>query len=140
MVLYMDVNIFNKKIVILKDGAKKSFVKMLSNSDNLINTKIITLSELKKKMYFDYDKEAIVYISNKYNVITEVARVYLNSLYNNLDIEDEKISFLKDLKQDLDNQNILHYDNMFKNFLKDKDIILFDLKYVDRIYENIFKD
>ena len=93
MVLYMDVNIFNKKIVILKDGAKKNFVKMLSNSDNLINTKIITLSELKKKMYFDYDKEAIVYISNKYNVITEVARVYLNSLYNNLDIEDEKISF-----------------------------------------------
>ena len=136
----MDVNIFNKKIVILKDGAKKSFVKMLSNSDNLINTKIITLSELKKKMYFDYDKEAIVYISNKYNVITEVARVYLNSLYNNLNIEDEKISFLKDLKQDLDDQNILHYDNMFKNFLKGKDIILFDLKYVDNFYENIFKD
>ncbi len=136
----MDVNIFNKKVVILKDKAKKSFVKMLSNSDNLINVKIITLSELKKKIYFDYEKDAIVYISNKYNVITEVAKVYLESLYNNLDAEGEKIEFLKTLKKDLDDQNLLIYDNMFKNFLKGKDIVLFDLKYEDAFYENIFKE
>ena len=43
---------FNNKIVILNDYAKKSFIKKINK---IINVKVITLNELKRKYYFDYD-------------------------------------------------------------------------------------
>ena len=43
---------FNNKIVILNDYAKKSFIKKINK---LINVKVITLNELKRKYYFDYE-------------------------------------------------------------------------------------
>ena len=44
---------FNNKIVILNDYAKKSFIKKINK---LINVKVITLSELKRKYFFDYEQ------------------------------------------------------------------------------------
>ena len=48
----MDIELFNNKVLIIKDGLKKYILDLLK--DRLINVKIITLSELKKKYYFDY--------------------------------------------------------------------------------------
>ena len=69
---------FNNKIVILNDYAKKSFIKKI---DKLINVKVITLSELKRKYYFDYDNKAIYFVSNKYNCIPEIAKIYIENTY-----------------------------------------------------------
>ena len=60
----MDISSLNNKIVIIPDRMKDSFIKLISNK--LFNIKVITLSELKKLYYFDYDKEAIYYVCNKY--------------------------------------------------------------------------
>ena len=81
----MDIELFNNKVLIIKDGLKKYILDLLK--DRLINVKIITLSELKKKYYFDYDKEAIYYICNKYNVVSEIAKMYLNNLYYVKDVD-----------------------------------------------------
>lgn len=128
---------FNNKIVILNDYAKNSFIKKI---DKLINIKVITLSELKHKYYFDYDNKAIYFISNKYNCIPEIAKIYIENTYYLKDIDDEKISFLKEIKSDLDINNLLTYNNLFKEFLKGKEIVLYNLKYVDKFYKNIFKE
>ena len=128
---------FNNKIVILNDYAKNSFIK---KTDKLINIKVITLSELKHKYYFDYDNKAIYFISNKYNCIPEIAKIYIENTYYLKDIDDEKISFLKEIKSDLDINNLLTYNNLFKEFLKGKEIVLYNLKYVDKFYKNIFKE
>ena len=128
---------FNNKIVILNDYAKKSFIKKINK---LINVKVITLSELKRKYYFDYDNKAIYFVSNKYNCIPEIAKIYIENTYYLKDIDDEKISFLKEIKSDLDINNLLTYNNLFKEFLKGKEIVLYNLKYVDKFYKNIFKE
>lgn len=128
---------FNNKIVVLNDYAKKSFIKKI---DKLINVKVITLSELKRKYYFDYDNKAIYFVSNKYNCIPEIAKIYIENIYYLKDIDDEKINFLKDIKNDLDTNNLLTYNNLFKEFLKGKEIVLYNLKYVDKFYKNIFKE
>ena len=90
---------FNNKIIILKDNQKESF---LNKIDSLLNVKIITLNELKKKYYFDYDKEALYFISKKYNVIYDVSKKYIDALYY---IEDKyhskKVDLLRKIKQDL---------------------------------------
>lgn len=128
---------FNNKIVILNDYDKKSFIKKI---DKLINVKVITLSELKRKYYFDYDNKAIYFVSNKYNCIPEIAKIYIENIYYLKDIDNEKINFLKDIKNDLDTNNLLTYNNLFKEFLKGKEIVLYNLKYTDKFYKNIFKE
>ncbi len=128
---------FNNKIVILNDYTKKSFIKKI---DKLINVKVITLSELKRKYYFDYDNKAIYFVSNKYNCIPEIAKIYIENIYYLKDIDNEKINFLKDIKNDLDTNNLLTYNNLFKEFLKGKEIVLYNLKYTDKFYKNIFKE
>lgn len=128
---------FNNKIVILNDYAKKSFIKKINK---LINVKVITLSELKKKYYFDYDNKAIYFVSNKYNCIFEIAKIYIENIYFIGDIDTKKVNFLKEVKEELDNNNLLTYNNLFKEFLRGKDIVLYNLKYVDKFYKNIFKE
>lgn len=128
---------FNNKIVILNDYAKKSFIKKINK---LINVKVITLSELKKKYYFDYDNKAIYFVSNKYNCIFEIAKIYIENTYFINNINTKKVNFLKEVKEELDNNNLLTYNNLFKEFLKGKDIVLYNLKYVDKFYKNIFKE
>ena len=128
---------FNNKIVILNDYAKKSFIKKINK---LINVKVITLSELKKKYYFDYDNKAIYFVSNKYNCIPEIAKIYIENTYFIGDIDTKKVNFLKEIKEELDSNNLLTYNNLFKEFLKGKDIVLYNLKYVDKFYKNIFKE
>ena len=128
---------FNNKIVILNDYTKKSFIKKI---DKLINVKVITLSELKRKYYFDYDNKAIYFVSSKYNCIPEIAKIYIENIYYLKDIDNEKINFLKDIKNDLDTNNLLTYNNLFKEFLKGKEIVLYNLKYTDKFYKNIFKE
>lgn len=128
---------FNNKIVILNDYTKKSFIKKINK---LINVKVITLSELKRKYYFDYDNKAIYFISEKYKCIPEVAKIYIENTYFIKDIDTKKVNFLKEVKKDLDTNNLLTYNPLFKEYLKGKDIVLYNLKYIDKFYKNIFEE
>ena len=129
---------FNNKVIILKDEIKDSF---LSRINSLINIKVITLSELKKSFYFDYDKEALYYICKKYDVIYDVAKKYINGIYYVNDKEEsKKIKFLSELKNDLDNNSLLKYNDLFINFISGKNVVLYNLEYIDKFYNNIFNE
>ena len=137
----MNVEEFKNKIIIIKDSSKKSLLSKINNENKLINTKIITLSELKKKYLFDYNKETIYYVSKKYNVVQDVAKVYIENLYYiNEQSNYEKVKKLIKIKEDLLKNNLLIENKLFKNFLKCKDIILYNLKYEDKLYQNIFDE
>ena len=131
------MNNYNNKIIILKDSQKESF---LNKIDSLINVKIITLSELKKKYYFDYDKEALYYICKKYNVIYDVSKKYIESIYFiNDKANTKKTKLLKEIKENLINNNLIKYNDIFHEFLKNKDIVIYNVGKIDRFYTNIFK-
>lgn len=134
----MDVNILNNKIVIVKDSMKNSLLKLINNSSKLLNIKIITLSELKKNFYFDYNNEAVYYLCKKYNIVSDIARIYLENIYFIKDIDNDKINFLYKIKKELDDNNLLIYNKLFSSYLNGKDIVLFDLDYVDKFYLNMF--
>ena len=134
----MDISCFDNKILIINNGMKSSLLKLINESDKLLNIKLITLSELKKKYFFDYDKEAIYYVCNNYNVIPEVAKIYLDNLYYVSDSKEEKIIFLNKLMNDLDSHNLLLRNNSFKDYIDNSDVVLFNLKYVDKFYNKIF--
>jgi len=117
----------NTDIIITSNITKKELLKSFNSSLN--NIKIYTISEFNKLYYGNYSKEAILYIMNKYNVIYEIANIYLNNLTY---IEDKeykrpKLKFLKELKQDLINNKLYKINNLFKESLKEKKIIIYNL-------------
>lgn len=134
----MDINCFDNKILIIKDGAKKSLLKLINDSKSLLNIKIITLSELKKKYFFDYDNEAIYYICKNYNVIPSIAKIFLENLYYVDNIDEEKIKFLNGLKKDLEDHNLLIKNKLFKSYIENSDVVLFNIKNRDKFYNRIF--
>ena len=137
----MNIEDFKNKIIIIKDSSKKSLLKEINEENKLINVKIITLSELKRKYLFDYTKEAIYYVSKKHNVIDDVAKIYIDNLYYiNENSKYEKVNKLIEIKKDLEDNNLIKRNNLFKNYLKNKDIILYNLKYSDKLYQNIFEE
>ena len=137
----MNIEDLKNKIVIIKDSSKKSLLSKINQENKLINVKIITLSELKKKYLFDYTKETIFYVVNKYNVIQDIAKKYIENLYYlNDNTEYEKVNKLREIKEDLLSNNLIKENKLFKNFLKNKDIILWNLKYEDKLYQNIFDE
>jgi len=113
------------KIIISEASNKKYILKQLSKEKKLYNLKFYTFLDLKKKLFFDYDNRAIEYIMKNYNVGLNIAKIYLENLYYLKDIDNAKIRFLNDLKKTLDKEGLLIYDNSFKSYLNDKEIILY---------------
>lgn len=134
----MDISSFNNKIIIIHDRLKTSLLELLSGK--LINTKIITLSELKRNYYFDYDKKTIYYVSKKYDYVYDIAKSLVENLYYVNDVIDEKTKFLSELKLDLDNNGLLYKNELYKSFFKNKNVIVLGLKYIDKFYKNIFNE
>ncbi len=135
----MNISGLDNKVLIIKDEAKEGFINLLSGK--LINVKLITLSEFKKKYFFDYDNKTIYYICKKYKVIPEIAKIYINNLYyiSKL-IDDDKVKFLYDLKNELYKNDLLYENELFREFIKNSEIILYDLEDIDEFYLNAFKE
>ena len=136
----MNFQEFNNHIIIAKDATKPRLIKKINNENKLLNIKVIALSELKKKYFFDYDKETIFYVSKKYNVISEIAKIYIENLYFIKNVSVEKVEFLNNLKNDLIEHKLLKVDLFFKEYLKNKKIVLYELENVDKFYKNIFEE
>ena len=72
-------------------------------------------------------------------VIYDVAKIYLENLYYVSDKDkSSKMKFLKDLKDDLNSKHLLYYNDMFMSYLNSNKVILYNLKYVNKFYKNIF--
>lgn len=134
----MNLEDFNNKILIINDYAKNTLLKKINK---LLNIKIITLSELKKNYIYDYDYKSVLYVSNKYNCIPSIARNYIeNTYYINNEYKSKKIELLTKIKNDLEENNLLIKNNLYRKFLNNKDIVLYNLKYVDKYYLNIIEE
>ena len=134
----MNLESFNNKILIINDYAKNTLLKKINK---LLNIKIITLSELKKNYIYDYDYKSVLYVSNKYNCIPSIARKYIeNTYYINNEYKSEKIELLTKIKNDLEENNLLIKNNLYRKYLNNKDIVLYNLKYIDKYYLNIIEE
>ena len=126
------------QLIICNNSIKK---KLLNETNSLINRKFMTMNELINSYYFSYDNETIYYLIDKYNYKYNVAKVYLDNL---IYIEDkvynsDKLNFLVKLKKELDNNNLLIYDNYFKEYLKNKDIIIYG-DYFNKFESNLINE
>ena len=113
------------KLIICPNSEKLKILSNLSKDNNLYNIKFMTKEEYLSNYYFKYDEKSIFYLMKKYNLHIDVAKVYLNSLYG-IELEkvydDNKIEFLKGIKKDLLDNDLLIINNNFKDYISNKEI------------------
>ena len=106
-------------ILIIPNNLKEKILKYIDSLDKLIPIKIFSLEELKKKIYFDYDIHAILYLMDKYHYKYEVSKVLLDNMYYVSDerYSSNKLNHLVTLKQELKSSSLLKEDPLFFDFI-----------------------
>lgn len=115
-------------------------MKYLNNySDNsLHNNKFMTIQEFMDNYYFSYDEKAIFYLMKKYNFNIDVCKVYLSNLYYidiNKKYNNKKLSFLKDLKIELIENNLLVFNDVFRNYISNSKLTVLNYFNLDKYLE-----
>ena len=127
-------------LIITNEFNKMDILKKLTNEKKFNNYKFYSFNELKRKLFFDYDNKTIEYVMKKYNVNLSIARIYIENLYFLKDVRNKKIEFLNNLKKELDDNNLLIYNNQFKNYLLDKKIIVYQNEELSKEEKYILHD
>ena len=131
-------NISNNSIIICNSNYK---IQILKSINKLINIKFLSMNEFIKSYLFDYDEKTILYLIKKYNINYEIALEYINNLYYVEDkkYSNDKLNYLVDIKKDLIDNNLLIFNNKFKRYIKDKEIIIYNYN-LSKFEEHILKD
>jgi len=118
-----------KELIITSRTRKKKLIKEIREKDPFSNIKFLTLEEFLKEFPYQYNEKALEYIMKKYNIILDIAKIYLKNitLYDINDENFKETSFLTDLKKDLLNKNLLQENILFKNYLKTTSITFIDI-------------
>ncbi len=111
-------------IIITTNENKKRILMENSKQGILSNLKFYTFQELKRKLFFDYNYNTINYIITNYKISIPIAKIYLENLYFLKNINNDKVQFLLELKDDLDKHNLLIYNDFFKEKIKNKKILV----------------
>ena len=119
-------NINKETIIICSDSDRDVFLRR----NKLVNIKVMDIKEFIRKFCFDYDENTILYVMNKYNVRYEIALMYIKNLYY---IEEKKynvkkLDFLVMLKNELDNEGLLKYNHLFREYIKNVDVLVYGLR------------
>ena len=127
-------------IIITSNEFKKKILRENSKNHVFYNIKFYTFETIKKMLFFDYDNNAIAFIMQNYHVNIAIAKMYLENLYFLKDIDHEKVQFLLDLKEKLDDQNLLIYHPSFKDSIKGKKIIVYGYSNLSKEQKLILKE
>ncbi len=133
-------NIENNSILIIPNTIKEQIIKKIN--EKLLNIKIMTLDELIKKYTFDYNEKTIYYLMNKENIKYNIAKNYINNIYyiENKKYNNIKLDKLVEIKNYLEDNGLLKYDQLFKDYIKNKKIYIYYnniLNYENKIINEI---
>ena len=130
---------FKSNSLVLCDYSIKE--KLLKENKSLSDTKYMTVREFINSYTFSYDEKSIAYLMKKYNIDYSIAIEYLDNLYYiDFNSTNDKMKLLKEIKEDLINNNLLIFNTGFKNYIENKNIIVYNhtlTKYEKHILSNI---
>lgn len=114
-------------LLICPNEYKEKILLDISNKKIICNIKYMTIDEYKKNYYFDYSIDAIYYLINKYNMKVDNARDYLDNLYYVSDkcYHNKKLDYLVSLKKELEENNLLIYNPLFKNSIINYQVVIY---------------
>lgn len=138
----MDIEKYQDKeiLMITPNEEKLNILDKFTNQNKLYNIKFMTIEEFQKNYFFDYDERAVSYLMDKYNFQIDVAGIYLKNLYL-IDLEKtyhhSKLKKLKQIKEELLESNLICEYPYFKEYLKNKTIIVKNYPELELFLKNI---
>ena len=125
-------------LIITPNSNKIRLLDRFNNDKELHNIKFMTKKEYLDNYYYSYDDKTIMYLLKKYQLNIDIIKEYL-SYMNIIDINKEyksnKINNLKNIKIELLNNNLLYENKYFKEYIKDKNIIISNYYDLDKYEE-----
>lgn len=132
------INNIKKETLIICNNSDK--LKLLKRN-KLINIKVMNMNEFISKYCFNYNESAILYIMQKYKIKYEIAKIYINNLYyiENKKYNIKKLDTLVEIKKALEDNDLLIYNDNFKEYIKNIDIIIYGIR-LNKYEINILKE
>ncbi len=136
----MNLDILDNKIIICEDSYKKAILKGALKSQTLLRVKFYSKKEFFREYFFSYDEESIYYVVKKYKVKVSIAKMYLENLIliEDKEYQNEKLKFLKKLKEELKEEHLLKENPLFKEFITSKEIMVIGYLFLEKWEEEIF--
>lgn len=130
----------NDSILIVPSQIKEKILTEMDKKSKLFNVKLMEINEFKRKYFFDYTTETIFYVMKHYNYDYEFSLDIINNLYflSSENYDHEKLKFLLNIKNELINNNLLIFDNVFKIALGNKKIYVYGYDYINNFYKKAF--
>lgn len=127
-------------ILLIPNNIKNKVIKKVREKYFNYSIKFMSLEEFSKKVTFSYDERTIYYLMKEYDYNYSTALVYLDNLYYISDkLDNNKMNKLKKIKNYLDRNNLLIYDELFRDYVKDKEIYIYGYDYINKYYLGILK-
>lgn len=110
---------------IVPSNIKREILLYVSKNKIIKDICFFNINELKKKMFFDYEEKAIYSLCKKFNLSYDDSFLMINNLYyiNDFCLNDKKYLKLKEIKEYLDSNNLLIYNNNFFDYINNKNIV-----------------
>ncbi len=120
--------------LIVPQNYKKRLIKQLSQENKLYSYKILTINEVQKKIFFDYDEQAIYYLVKEKNYTYKNAKELLTNMYyiENKDYQNQKLNNLVSLKNELFEKKLLKEDGLFKEAIQNKNVNIYGFIHIDK--------
>lgn len=119
--------------IIVPQNYKKRLIKKISNQSNLHKAKILSINEVTKRIFFDYDEKTIYYLIKEKNYTYENAQELIKNMYfiENKNYQNEKLDNLVSLKNELLQKKLLKIDKFFKHTIKNKNVNILGFIHID---------
>ncbi len=136
------MEIKDKTLIICNNDYKKSFLASFYNDKKIIDVSFMSLEEYKKNLFFDYDYKAIKYLSDKYQLSVNNAKEIIENLYyvEDKDYGNEKLDNLVKYKKELIENNLLIFNELFKKYLSQKEIVVTSYGKLDKFNNSLFNN
>ena len=133
----MDEFIKDNTIIISNNHIKKEILLYLNTIPNLYSISFMSFNEIEKHLFFDYSKKTIYYLMKK-GMPYEVALTLIKNMYyiDDKKYNNKKLDELVTYKKELEDNKLLIKDEIFVNYIKNKNIIVLD-KYLTKYQKYI---
>lgn len=126
-------------LLIVPNNLKIKILMMFDKFNELKNIKIMSLEDVLRHLYFDYNEETIFRMMTKYSLKYNISKVYIENMYyiDTYLYDSDKLNDLVLKFRFLLDNNLLIVDGLFKNFLKKRKIVLYGYDFLTKFQDKV---
>lgn len=117
-------------LIVVPSYLKESIIEEITADSKLKNIKVMSFDSFLDNFLFSFDEKTIYHLMSNYSLKYDLAVMYLNNLrfVENKNYEADKLNELVHLKNYLDKNNLLIYNQQFRELLKRKTVVFYAIE------------